>query len=364
MAPRPRDPSPPPAPPSGALADRLREPGWLLLPLRLFLGVTFCYAGLQKLANPTYLDVRAPASVAAQMQAMRHTSPIGPLLGVTAHHATTVGLLIAFGELAVGLGVLLGLWTRAAAAGGMLLSLSFLLTVSWNTTPYYYGSDIVFLFALSPLALGGSGGVLALDAAIAAVARRDLRLPVAAGGRTGRPVPAGLRRELDRRVLVRGAAVAAVTAAGGLVLGGLTALAGRLAGGTDRSPSRIAAGGLSPATTPSGPAPAAGASAAPVGRPIASSGRIPVGHALQFNDPGSGGPAWLVHESPGNYRAFSAVCTHAGCTVDFDRQGKQFACPCHGATFDAGTGQVTGGPAPASLPAIPVRESGGEVRAI
>lgn len=363
MASRRRDPLPPPGPPRGGLADRLREPGWLLLPLRLFLGVTFCFAGLQKLANPTYLDARAPASVAVQMQAMRHTSPIGPLLGLTAHHATTVGLLIAFGELAVGLGVLLGLWTRAAAAGGMLLSLSFLLTVSWNTTPYYYGSDIVFLFALSPLALGGSGGVLALDAAIAAVARRDLRLSPAAG-QAGRPVPAGLSRELDRRVLIRGAAVAAVTAAGGLVLGGLTALAGRLAGGTDRSPSQTAAAGVPPATPPSGPAPAGGASAAPAGRPIAKSDRIPVGHALQFIDPGSGGPAWLVHESPGTYRAFSAVCTHAGCTVDFDRQGKQFACPCHGATFDAGTGQVTGGPAPAPLPAIAVRESGGEVRAI
>jgi hypothetical protein len=32
---------------------RLRQPGWLILPLRAFLGVTFVYASLQKLANPT-----------------------------------------------------------------------------------------------------------------------------------------------------------------------------------------------------------------------------------------------------------------------------------------------------------------------
>jgi thiosulfate dehydrogenase [quinone] large subunit len=349
------------------LAARLGEPGWMLLPLRLFLGLTFCYAGLQKLANPSYLAASAPESVAAQMRTLRHTSPIGSLLGVTAHHAVTVGLLIAFGELAVGLGVLLGLWTRAAAAGGMLLSLSFLLTVSWNTTPYYYGSDIAFLFAFSPFVLGGSSGVLALDATIAAAARRDLRLPPATS-RPGQVLPGGLRRELDRRVLLRGGAMAGLVAAGGLVLGGVTALVGRLAGGG--AGSRVPATGpiarKAPAPSPTGAPPVAargGSSAAP-GTAIAKSDKIPVGHALQFNDPATGGPAWLVHESQQAFSAFSAVCTHAGCTVDFDRQGQQFACPCHGATYDMRTGQVTGGPAPSPLPPITVRDIGGEIRAV
>jgi len=35
-------------------AQGLRQPGWVLLPLRAFLGFTFCYAGLQKLANPDF----------------------------------------------------------------------------------------------------------------------------------------------------------------------------------------------------------------------------------------------------------------------------------------------------------------------
>src|SRR5581483_7244020 len=116
-----------------------RQPGWMLLPLRGFLGVTFTYAGLQKLANPTYLNPANPSSVVGQMRLLRHVSPIGPLLGLSLHAPTLVGLLIAFGELAVGVGVLLGLWTRLAAVGGMALSLTFLLTVSWRTTPYYYG---------------------------------------------------------------------------------------------------------------------------------------------------------------------------------------------------------------------------------
>jgi thiosulfate dehydrogenase (quinone) large subunit len=358
---------PSPASRAEVLTARLREPGWVLLPLRLFLGLTFCYAGMQKLANPRYLDPRAPESVARQMQALRHTSPIGALLGATVHHAGTVGVLIAFGELGVGLGILLGLWTRAAAVGGMLLSLSFLLTVSWKTSPYYYGSDIVFLLAFTPFVLAGGGGVFALDAAIAAVARRDLRLTPKAG-QPQRALPAGLQPQLARRVLLRGGATAGVIAVGGFVLGGLTALAGRLAGGTSSTSAGTSAPLLGDPSAPGGaatlaPGSTAGA-AAQAGTAIAKADRIPVGHALQFNDPGTGGPAWLVHESPQTFRAYSAVCTHAGCRVDFDRPGNQFACPCHGATFDARNGQVTGGPAPSPLQAIAVRQIAGEVRAL
>src|SRR5690242_20560338 len=129
---------------------------WSLLPLRLFLGVTFTFAGLQKLANPSYLDAHSPTSVQATILSLRHQSPIGWLLGISAHAPVLVGVLIALGELAVGLATLAGLWVRLTAAGGMLLSLTFFLTVSFHTKPYYYGSDIVFLFAWSvPLLAGG-----------------------------------------------------------------------------------------------------------------------------------------------------------------------------------------------------------------
>ena len=164
-------------------ARRRREPGWLLLPLRGFLGVTFTYAGLQKLANPDYLDPHSPTGVAAQMRAVQPTSPIGPLVGLSTHAPTVVGLLIAFGELAVGIGTLLGLGQRIAAAGGALLALSFFLTVSWTTTPYYYGSDIVFLFAWLTLLGFGTRGVLSLDRWLRMRARATLRLGPETGPR-------------------------------------------------------------------------------------------------------------------------------------------------------------------------------------
>ena len=104
-----------------------------------------------------------------------------------------VGLFIAFGELAVGLGTLFGLLGRIAAAGGMALSLILFLSVSFNTTPYFYGSDIVFFFAWTPLVLGGSGA-LSVDAAL-----RHVTL----GTSHGRCVQCPSAPDLDRRAAVR-----------------------------------------------------------------------------------------------------------------------------------------------------------------
>jgi len=70
------------------------------------------------------------------------------------------------GELAVGVGTVLGLRARLAAAGGLALSLMLFLTVSFHSAPYYTGADIVFAFAWTPLLLAGPGSVLSLDAAI------------------------------------------------------------------------------------------------------------------------------------------------------------------------------------------------------
>jgi len=137
---------------------------YALVPLRLFLGVTFVYAGLDKLTDAHYLAGAAdPASFAAQTQAARATSPIGPLLGAVAHAPFAFGLIIALGELAVGIGALLGLWTRVAALGGVLLNLSFFLTVSWQVHPYYLGNDLPYLMAWTALLLAGASR-LSVDA--------------------------------------------------------------------------------------------------------------------------------------------------------------------------------------------------------
>ena len=62
--------------------------GWALLPLRAFLGFTFCFAGLQKLANPSFFRASNPAGIQAQMLAASRRSPIHALL-------TPLALLVA-----------------------------------------------------------------------------------------------------------------------------------------------------------------------------------------------------------------------------------------------------------------------------
>ena len=81
------------------------------------------------------------------------------------------GYAMALGELAVGIGTLVGLLARLAALGGALISLSLWLTVSWQTAPYYYGNDLAYLMAWLPLVLAGAS-LFSLDALIAARRRR------------------------------------------------------------------------------------------------------------------------------------------------------------------------------------------------
>jgi thiosulfate dehydrogenase [quinone] large subunit len=145
--------------------------GWArhaLLPLRVFLGVTFVYAGVNKLTDPAFFsaNANAPGSLVATLHAVRDNSAVPALVDVALKNPDTFGHVIAFGELAVGLGTLVGLLSRLAALGGALISLSLWLTVSWASTPYYYGNDLPYLMAWLPLVLAGAP-YLSLDALIA-----------------------------------------------------------------------------------------------------------------------------------------------------------------------------------------------------
>ncbi|MFD3997922.1 DoxX family protein [Streptomyces sp. NPDC058548] len=151
-----------------------------LLPLRIFLGFTFVYAGLDKLSDPAFLAATGDGSIGQQMEAVRGSAATPALVDLALSAPVAFGLAMALGELAVGLGSLAGLFGRLAATGGALISLSLWLTVSWSTTPYYYGNDLVFLVAWLPLVLSGTP-MLSLDATLRARGRTRLHPP----GRTG-----------------------------------------------------------------------------------------------------------------------------------------------------------------------------------
>jgi thiosulfate dehydrogenase [quinone] large subunit len=342
----------------------------MLAPLRLFLGITFIYAGIQKLTDPQFFAPNAPGYIGRQITVFAAGSPIRALLLNTAlPHAALFGSLVAWGELAIGIGSLLGLLLRPAAFFGALLSLLFFLSASWRVHPYFYGSDIVFLFAWLTLLLAGpiAGGWFALDTRLAAwIAAHippesterferwarialgvqppvvdlssTLGRPQGHGGRVGRY---GRSATSTRRDFLRGtfAGVAAT-------LGAALAVTLLSKGGASTSqpvgPTATAGSGETATTTTT--------SGALGSTSIANVSQAPVNSSLSFTLPSNGDPGVLVHLSNGSFVAFDATCTHEGCPVQYDPSSKLLLCPCHGAAFDpAHGGAVVQGPADTPL---------------
>jgi len=71
-------------------------------------------------------------------------------------------------------------------------------------------------------------------------------------------------------------------------------------------------------------------------------------------------PVLLIHSSETEWRAFSAICTHLNCTVQFQQSTSQIWCACHNGFYDL-NGKVVSGPPPAPLEEYPVRIRGEEV---
>ena len=141
-----------------------------------------------------------------------------------------------------------------------------------------------------------------------------------------------------------------VLSGGALAVGGAALLAG--CGGSSTSATGAA-------TTPAATTPAE-TSAAPTTEdagPLAQLADIPVGSAVAAT---LGGKAVVVAQpTAGTAVAFSAICTHKGCTVA--PAGAKLNCPCHGSVYDALTGKVLSGPAPRALTSVPVTVKDGAV---
>lgn len=317
-------------------ADGQWRAGWALLPLRLFLGVTFLFAGLQKLSNPQFLSVSSPGGLHAQLVAATHTSPIGSLLAHFVSISTGLGVIIALGEVAIGIGALVGFLTRIAAVGGLLLSFSLFLAISFHTSPYYEGSDIVFFFAWIPLVLAGAGGAPALDTWLAL--------------RTGTQ-PAEEDASLSRRVLV----TTGVVAVGAGLVSVATAAIGRSVGGTKTTAAVAPSSTITTTTaTSGGGSTSTTTGSTPKGTVIGAVADVPVGGSASFNAPSNGDPAIVLQPSSDTFVAFDAVCPHEGCTVAYQPASQIIACPCHGSQFNATTGAVLQGPAQTGLTPIKV----------
>jgi len=282
----------------------------------------------------------------------------------------------------------------------MVLAVTLFLTVSFHSSPYYTGADIVFVFAWIPLVLAGSGGVLSLDGVIGArvADEYDLGPPTVVpirfalvqqvcgnyendsctaqsgrrcnvhgcpflstdpAGRGDSVVERGLD-EVDRRtVVLGGATVVAAAVAGGVVAGAAAGL-GRAVGGAKSPGSQsVTLGTPHPSASASGPTTTVPGSTTPTkpataGTPIGLASQVPVGGSASFTDPKTGDPGLVLQLAEGRFLAYDAICPHAGCTVAYSSAANLIVCPCHGSEFDPSTGAVVSPPASHGLSSIQV----------
>ncbi|MFG3249985.1 Rieske (2Fe-2S) protein [Streptomyces sp. NPDC048187] len=100
-----------------------------------------------------------------------------------------------------------------------------------------------------------------------------------------------------------------------------------------------------------------GGEGAGAGAALAATSDIPEGGGKVFPDQ----KVVVTQPAAGEFKAFSATCTHQGCAVKSVSDGV-INCPCHNSSFSITDGSVQGGPAPEPLPAVQITVSGDSIR--
>jgi Rieske Fe-S protein len=116
--------------------------------------------------------------------------------------------------------------------------------------------------------------------------------------------------------------------------------------------------GASTATSAAASAPASASSAAGgmAAGALTATSAIPVGGGKIF----AAQTTVVTQPSAGEFKVFSAVCTHMGCIVNQIADGR-IDCPCHGSEYSITDGAVLAGPAPKPLPAKPFKVTGDSI---
>jgi len=258
--------------------------------LRAWLGITWLYAGWQKAADVGFLDKAAPNYLGTQLAAFAQHSPLHFFLARAVHVAEPLGWVIMFTEFAIGIAVLTGYLLELAIIGGALVSLGLWLSVTWTVYPYFLGSDSAY-FAMW----------VVLYFAVRHRKSGEAKAPILPG--------------INRRTVLQAVAVS------------VSSVVGIFIAGSFKKPVPVTV----------------------KGKEIVKASKFPVGSNMQFTA-SDGNPAFLFRTKLGVF-AYSAVCTHQGCVVNYTAATKTLDCPCHGGQYDPyNDAKVVAGPPPSALP--------------
>ncbi|WP_350275974.1 Rieske (2Fe-2S) protein [Kribbella sp. HUAS MG21] len=157
----------------------------------------------------------------------------------------------------------------------------------------------------------------------------------------------------DRRAVLRCAAMVALAGAGAPILAacGGDDSAGGGTGGSSTAPSTGAS-----SSAPSSSAPSSSAPASSGGTVLGPTSDVPVGGGKVFSD----AKVVVTQPTAGQYKGFSAVCTHQGNPIG-SVEGGQIICPFHNSHFSITDGSPVSGPAQTALPAVNVKVEGSNI---
>ncbi|MBP1985841.1 DoxX family protein [Halolamina salifodinae] len=133
---------------------------WFILALRLMMGLAFLQSGADKLLSGSfsaagYLQNAPPAN----------GSPAADLfvaMGNTPWFVDFVNVAVPWGEFLIGLGLIVGGFTRLAAFFGAFLMLLFYLG-NWEVAHGYINGDFAYMLTFLAVAAFGAGRILGLD---------------------------------------------------------------------------------------------------------------------------------------------------------------------------------------------------------
>jgi thiosulfate dehydrogenase [quinone] large subunit len=264
--------------------------------LRLWLGATWVYGGWNKATDSGFLNQSSPHYIGEQLNGYLASSPISSILRHMMEHATLIGWGVMISEFAIGIAILMGVAMELASFGGFAMAITLWLSATWSVKPYFLGSDTAYAIMWLALFLYFM---------------------------QNRKLTAVIPNLRDRRQVIQLGSVAGISL--------VATFAGKI----------FKTGGSTPEA----------------GKAIASLADIPVGGTKNFTA-ADGSPAILFRTKAGVF-AYSRICTHQGCSVNYDAQSNTLLCPCHGAQFDQdANGKVLNGPATTPIASIKVAIKG------